>query len=94
MRKKKITFSDEEIDEAEHGYKKEIPEQELPYYQKIIMKELKKKKPITITQLVKKFNLPERSLGNNIDKMLVRRPTPHSIAQKQSISKNINFILT
>ena len=37
MRKKKITFSDEEIDEAEHGYKKETPEQELPYYQKIII---------------------------------------------------------
>ena len=70
MRKKKITFSDEELDEAGYGYKKEIPEQELPRYQQIIMKELKKRKSITITYLVKKFNLPERSLGNNIDKML------------------------
>jgi len=70
MRKKKITFSDEEIDEAEAGYKKEIPEQELPHYQKIIMNELKKEKEITVTGLMKKLNLPERSLGNNIDKLL------------------------
>lgn len=70
MRKKKVTFSNEELDEAENGYTKEIPEQELPYYQQIIMKELKKRKSITITHLVNKFNLPERSLGNNIDKML------------------------
>ena len=70
MRKKKIVFSDEELEEAENGYTKEIPEQELPYYQQIIMKELKKRKSITITHLVNKFNLPERSLGNNIDKML------------------------
>ena len=70
MRKKKIFFSDEELEEAENGYTKEIPEQELPYYQNIIMKELKKRKSITITHLVNKLNLPERSLGNNIDKML------------------------
>ena len=70
MRKKKVTFSNEELDEAENGYTKEIPEQELPYYQNIIMKELKKRKSITITHLVNKLNLPERSLGNNIDKML------------------------
>ena len=70
MRKKKIVFSDEELEEAENGYTKEIPEQELPYYQNIIMKELKKRKSITITHLVNKLNLPERSLGNNIDKML------------------------
>ena len=38
MRKKKIVFSDEELEEAENGYTKEIPEQELPYYQNIIMK--------------------------------------------------------
>ena len=70
MRKKKITFSDEEIDEAEHGYKKEIPEQELPHYQKIIKREWKEQKQVTITGLVNKLNLPERSLGGNIDKML------------------------
>ena len=70
MRKKKITFSDEELDEAESGYTKEIPEQKLPYYQQLIMKELKKRKSVTITYLVNKFNLPERSLGGNIMKMV------------------------
>jgi len=70
MRKKKITFSDEELDEAGYGYKKEMPEQELPYYQKIIMNELKKRKSVTLTHLVNKFNLPERSFGNNMAKLL------------------------
>jgi len=70
MRKKKITFSNDELEEAESGYTKEIPEQELPHYQKIIMSELKKEKDVTVTGLMKKLNLPERSIGNNIGKLL------------------------
>ena len=68
MRKKKIVFSDEELEEAENGYTKEIPEQELPYYQNIIinlklLRECLKKKagqlqnngPIKINNYIEKF---------------------------------------
>ena len=65
MRKKKISFSVEELEEAGTCYEKKLPR-----YQKIIMNELKKEDDVTITGLMKKYNIPERSIGNNMDMLL------------------------
>jgi len=65
MRRKKISFSVEELEEADTCYGKKLPR-----YQKIIMNELKKEDDVTITGLMKKYNIPERSIGNNMDMLL------------------------
>jgi len=65
MRKKKISFSLDELEEANVGYGKKLPR-----YQKIIMEELRTEDDVTITGLMKKYNIPERSIGNNMDMLL------------------------